>query len=114
MFLGVAIAEICSAYPSAGGLYSASGLLVPRKARALTAWITGSLNILGQLAGIAGTEYGLSQMIWAYAYVANGYVAGVGATVGLYIALREYMNREKPREKGKLGERKDRKQSLGS
>lgn len=33
--LGAAIAEIVSAYPSAGGLYSASGLLVPRKYRAV-------------------------------------------------------------------------------
>ncbi|SPO27417.1 related to amino-acid permease 2 [Ustilago trichophora] len=89
MTLGLSIAELVSAYPSAGGLYSASGLLVPRNQRAFVAWLTGWLNFTGQIAGIAGTEYGLSQMIFAWAYViTNGrYVATTGATVGLYIAL---------------------------
>ncbi len=89
MTLGLSIAELVSAYPSAGGLYSASVLLVPRNQRAFVAWLTGWLNFTGQIAGIAGTEYGLSQMIFAWAYViTNGrYVASTGATVGLYIAL---------------------------
>ena len=42
--LGAAIGNIISAYPSSGGLYSASGLLVPRKYRAVTAWCTGWLK----------------------------------------------------------------------
>ncbi|SPC67487.1 related to amino-acid permease 2 [Ustilago sp. UG-2017b] len=89
MTLGLSIAELVSAYPSAGGLYSASGLLVPRNQRAFVAWLTGWLNFTGQIAGIAGTEYGLSQMIFAWAYViTNGrFVATTGATVGLYIGL---------------------------
>ncbi|KIS69619.1 uncharacterized protein UMAG_02154 [Mycosarcoma maydis] len=89
MTLGLSIAELVSAYPSAGGLYSASGLLVPRNQRAFVAWLTGWLNFTGQIAGIAGTEYGLSQMIFAWAFViTNGrYVATTGATVGLYIGL---------------------------
>ncbi|EPQ29553.1 uncharacterized protein PFL1_02772 [Pseudozyma flocculosa PF-1] len=89
MCLGLSIAELVSAYPSAGGLYSASGLLVPRGQRAWVAWLTGWLNFTGQIAGIAGTEYGLAQMIYAWAYViTNGrFVATTGATVGLYIGL---------------------------
>ncbi len=93
MFLGSAIAHIVSAYPSAGGLYSAAGLLVPKKYRAITAWCMAWLNFTGQIAGIAGTAYGLSQMIWAYAYVATGYVPGgggivfTGAIVGMYCAI---------------------------
>ncbi|PWN40058.1 amino acid transporter [Ceraceosorus guamensis] len=85
--LGAAIGELVSAYPSAGGLYSASGLVVPRRYRAITAWFTGWLNFTGQIAGIAGTEYGLAQMIFAWAYVLTGYSASVGATYGLYAAL---------------------------
>lgn len=42
--LGAAIGNIISAYPSSGGLYSASGLLVPQKYRAVTAWCTGWLK----------------------------------------------------------------------
>lgn len=87
--LGTAIAELVSAYPSAGGLYSASGLLVPKKYRATVAWTTGWLNLTGQIAGIAGSEWGLAQMIYAWAYaISDGkFVANKNETVGLYFAL---------------------------
>ncbi|WFD25081.1 polyamine transporter tpo5 [Malassezia nana] len=87
--LGTAIAELVSAYPSAGGLYSASGLLVPKKYRATVAWTTGWLNLTGQIAGIAGSEYGLAQMIYAWAFVISDrqFVASKYHTVGLYFAL---------------------------
>ena len=89
MTLGTAIAELVSAYPSAGGLYSASGLLVPHKYRATVAWVTGWLNLTGQIAGIAGTEYGLAQMIYAWANVISdgSFAANRHETVGLYYAL---------------------------
>ncbi|RSH94735.1 hypothetical protein EHS25_004540 [Saitozyma podzolica] len=63
--LGASIAEIVSAYPTAGGLYTASANLVPRAWRPIIGWITGYLNILGQVAGVASTEWGLSGMILA-------------------------------------------------
>lgn len=89
MFLGTAIAELVSAYPSAGGLYSASGMLVPSRYRAVTAWVCGWLNFTGQIAGIAGTEYGLSMMIYAWVFVVTDgrFVATNNQTVGLYMAL---------------------------
>lgn len=87
--LGSAIAELVSAYPSAGGLYSASGLLVPRPYRAITAWITGWLNFTGQIAGIAGTAYGLAQMMLAWATViSNGtYLPTTAQTFGIYAGI---------------------------
>lgn len=89
MTLGTAIAELVSAYPSSGGLYSASGMVVPKKYRAIVAWCTGWLNLTGQIAGIAGTEYGLAQMIYAWAFVISDgqFVATRAQTVGLYFAL---------------------------
>ena len=89
MTLGTAIAELVSAYPSSGGLYSASGLLVPYKYRPTVAWITGWLNLTGQIAGIAGSEWGLAQMIYAWAHVISDgkFSASRNATVGLYYAL---------------------------
>ncbi|WFD29838.1 polyamine transporter tpo5 [Malassezia sp. CBS 17886] len=89
MTLGSAIAELVSAYPSSGGLYSASGLLVPARYRAPVAWVTGWLNFTGQIAGIAGTEYGLAQMIYAWAFVITDgrWVANTNETVGLYFGL---------------------------
>ena len=72
--LATSIAEIISAYPSSGGLYSASGLLVPIKYRGIVGWCTFLLNIVGQIAGIAGTAWGLAQMLLAEVYVATGWV----------------------------------------
>lgn len=57
MCLGLAIAELISAFPTNGGLYSASAYLVPRRWRPLVGWTIGWLNILGQVAGVASTEY---------------------------------------------------------
>ncbi|GFZ42510.1 hypothetical protein JCM24511_00226 [Saitozyma sp. JCM 24511] len=57
--LGASIAEIVSAYPTAGGLYTFPSELCS------IGWITGYLNILGQVAGVASTEWGLSGMILA-------------------------------------------------
>lgn len=87
--LGAAIAELVSAYPSAGGLYSASGLVVPKKYRAVTAWFTGWLNFTGQIAGIAGTAYGLAQMMLAWAtVVTNGsYLPTTAQTYAVYAAI---------------------------
>ncbi|PWN35960.1 amino acid transporter [Meira miltonrushii] len=87
--LGASIAEIVSAYPSSGGLYSASGLLVPKRYRAITAWITGWLNFTGQIAGIAGSAYGLAQMMlaWATVLVDSRYSPTTAQTFGVYAAI---------------------------
>ena len=45
--------------------YTASAQLVPRKHRAIVGWVVGWLNILGQIAGLSSTEFGLANMIWA-------------------------------------------------
>ena len=69
-------------------------MLVPHKYRPIVAWLTGWLNFTGQIAGIAGSEWGLAQMIYAWAYVVSDRkfsvgtdFSGEGKTVGLYIAL---------------------------
>lgn len=87
--LGASIAEIVSAYPSSGGLYSASGLLVPKRYRAITAWCCGWLNFTGQIAGIAGSAYGLAQMMlaWATVVVDGNYTPTTAQTFGVYVAL---------------------------
>lgn len=90
--LGTSIAELVSAYPTSGGLYSASAYLVPRRYRAFVGFSIGWLNILGQVAGVASTEFGLSQMLWAaYSlYGAGGdadFVASKAQVVGLFIGL---------------------------
>ncbi|ODN76623.1 hypothetical protein L202_05271 [Cryptococcus amylolentus CBS 6039] len=63
--LGASIAELVSAYPTAGGVYTASSALCPRRWRPIVGWVTGYMNTLGQIAGVASTEWGLSGMILA-------------------------------------------------
>jgi amino acid transporter len=87
--LGASIAEIVSAFPAAGGLYTASAKLVPKKHRPIVGWFVGWLTILGYAAGISSTEYGLSSMIWAAVVVAKdgNYEISSGKTVGLFVVL---------------------------
>ncbi|CAF4711016.1 unnamed protein product, partial [Rotaria sp. Silwood2] len=46
----LSMAEICSSYPTSGGLYYWSGILVPKEYKPLASWFTGWFNLLGQFA----------------------------------------------------------------
>ncbi|GBE86966.1 APC amino acid permease [Sparassis latifolia] len=87
--LGSSIAEIVSAFPTCGGLYTASAQLCPPRQRAVVGWIVGWLNLLGQIAGLASTEFGLAGMIWAAVVIGkdSNYVVTQGMTVGLFTGL---------------------------
>ncbi|KAL4066403.1 amino acid/polyamine transporter I [Scleroderma yunnanense] len=86
--LGSSIAEIVSAFPTCGGLYTASAQLCPLSHRAVVGWIVGWLNILGQVAGIASTEFGLANMILAAVTIASpSFEITQEKTVGLFTGL---------------------------
>jgi len=55
--VGLAMAEICSSFPTAGGLYYWSAKLAERNAPAWS-WFTGWFNLLGQVAVTAGIDFG--------------------------------------------------------
>src|ERR1700742_3941284 len=57
LFVGLAMAEVCSAYPTAGGLYFWAAQLA-RKNTAAWAWFTGWFNVLGEVAVTAGIAFG--------------------------------------------------------
>lgn len=86
---GTSIAELVSAYPTSGGLYSASAYLVPRPYRPFVGFTVGWLNILGQIAGVASTEFALSEMMWAaYTLVRkDDFRPSQGQVLGLYVGL---------------------------
>lgn len=86
--LGSSIAEIVSAFPTCGGVYTASARLCPPSHRAIVGWIVGWLNILGQVAGIASTEFGLANMILGAVSIASpNFLTASGKTVGLFAGL---------------------------
>ena len=65
LFVGLAMAEVCSSYPTAGGLYYWAARLAPRNAAAWS-WFTGWFNFLGQVAVTAGIDLGAAFFLNAF------------------------------------------------
>ena len=65
LFVGLAMAEVCSSYPTAGGLYYWAAKLAPRNGPAWS-WFTGWFNFLGQVAVTAGIDFGAAFFINAF------------------------------------------------
>jgi amino acid permease (GABA permease) len=62
LFVGMSMAEVCSSFPTAGGLYYWSAKLAPRNGPAWS-WFTGWFNFLGQVAVTAGIDFGCAFFI---------------------------------------------------
>ncbi|MCJ1382102.1 hypothetical protein MMC17_005214 [Xylographa soralifera] len=61
------VAELVSAYPTAGGMYFVTKHVVPPEHVAIWSWCIGWCNLLGQTAGVSSVGYTVSQMILAAA-----------------------------------------------
>ena len=57
LIVGLAMAEVCSSFPTAGGLYYWAAKLA-RKNGPAWSWFTGWFNFLGQVAVTAGIDFG--------------------------------------------------------
>ncbi|KAK4958003.1 polyamine transporter tpo5 [Elasticomyces elasticus] len=67
------VAELCSAYPTAGGMYFVTKFVVPQKHVPLASWIIGWANFTGQTAGVASVAYGTAQMLLAAVSMGSAY-----------------------------------------
>lgn len=65
MCIGSSVAELVSAYPTAGGMYFVTKHVVPPDQVPIFAWIQGWCNLLGQTAGVSSVAYTVSQMLLA-------------------------------------------------
>ncbi len=65
LLVGLSMAEVCSSFPTAGGLYYWSAKLA-RKNGAAWSWFTGWFNFLGQVAVTAGIDFGAAFFINAF------------------------------------------------
>ncbi|KAL5354185.1 polyamine transporter tpo5 [Pseudogymnoascus australis] len=63
--ISMSVAELVSAYPTAGGMYFVTKNVVPPKHSALWSWVIGWCNFLGQTAGVASVAYTVAQQILA-------------------------------------------------
>ena len=71
-----AVAELVSAYPTAGGMYFVTKHVVPPEHVAIWAWVVGWCNFLGQTAGVSSVAYSVSQMILACASMNSSFADG--------------------------------------
>ncbi|MEV6400608.1 amino acid permease [Streptomyces sp. NPDC051907] len=65
LFVGAAMGEIASAYPTSGALYFSAGKLAKRH-RGAWSWYTGWLNFVGQVGGTAATGWAAATFIQAF------------------------------------------------
>lgn len=89
MCIACSVAELVSAYPTSGGLYFTISRLAPKEWVASLSWITGWINLLGQVAGIASSEYGAAQMLLAAVSMGSdfNYTITTNTTIGVMAAL---------------------------
>ena len=84
--IALSVAEIVSAYPTSGGMYFTCKYLAPENWVPEIAWLTGWLNLLGQVAGVASSEYGCAQLLLAAVSMGKdfkGYLPTNRQTVGV-------------------------------
>src|SRR5271165_3806108 len=62
LLVGLSMAEVCSSFPTAGGLYYWAAKLAPKNGPAWS-WFTGWFNFLGQVAVTAGIDWGAAFFI---------------------------------------------------
>ncbi len=83
LFVGLAMAEVCSSFPTAGGLYYWAAKLAPGNGAAWS-WFTGWFNFLGQVAVTAGIDFGAAFFINAFLDLQWGFTATPPHTILIY------------------------------
>jgi amino acid permease (GABA permease) len=85
LFAGLSMAEICSAFPTAGGLYYWAAKLAPGNSAPIWSWFTGWFNLLGQVAVTAGISFGCAFSIAAFLslYTNQGYWLSPGHIIAI-------------------------------
>ena len=68
-FVALAMAEICSSYPTAGGLYYWAAKVAPKNGP-VWSWFCGWFNFLGQVAITAGIDFGFAAFFCAFLHFA--------------------------------------------
>jgi amino acid permease (GABA permease) len=94
LFVGLAMAEVCSSFPTAGGLYYWSAKLAKQNSAAWS-WFTGWFNFLGQVAVTAGIDFGAAFFLNAFLDLQFGFDARPWHTIllfGLILLLHGALN----------------------
>ncbi|RST19242.1 amino acid permease [Streptomyces sp. WAC05374] len=81
--VGLALAEVTSAYPTSGALYYMADRLGGRR----WGWYTGWLNLLGLLGAIAGIDYGAALFTGAFLNLRFGFEPTPGSTFVIFLCI---------------------------
>ncbi len=84
--VALAMAEVCSKYPTAGGLYFWAGRLAKHNKRQW-AWFVGWFNFLGEVAVTAAIDYGAAVTMMAFANLVWGVDVNPFNTFGLFVVI---------------------------
>lgn len=89
MFVALAMAELGSAMPMAGGLYYWTYYYSSPKWRRLLSWIVGYTNSGAYISGLAGIDWGCAVQIMAIVSIGSDstFVPTTGQTFGVYCAI---------------------------
>jgi amino acid permease (GABA permease) len=94
LMVGLAMAEVCSSYPTAGGLYYWAAKLGGKNSAAWS-WFTGWFNLLGQVGVTAGIDFGLALFADAFFNALFNYPNTPVAIIVIYtvvLALHALLN----------------------
>ena len=86
LLVGLAMAEVCSSFPTAGGLYYWAAKLAPKNGPAWS-WFTGWFNFLGQVAVTAGIDFGCAFFITAFLDLQWNFGATPGHIILVYFCV---------------------------
>ncbi|WP_125616353.1 amino acid permease [Specibacter cremeus] len=84
--VALAMAEVCSRYPTAGGLYFWAGRLAKRDKKKW-AWYVGWFNFLGEIAVTAAIDFGAATTMMAFAALTFGVEPTAVGTFALFVVL---------------------------
>jgi amino acid permease (GABA permease) len=84
--VAMSMGEVCSSYPTAGGLYYWSAKLA-KSSGALWSWTTGWFNLIGQIAITASIDFALANFIGGFLVLTTDYVPHPGSLLFIYGVL---------------------------
>jgi amino acid permease (GABA permease) len=87
LMVGLSMAEVCSSFPTAGGLYYWAAKLARDGRGPVWAWFTGWFNFLGQVAITAGIDFGAAFFINAWLNLVFGTSTAHPVTILIYACV---------------------------
>ncbi|XP_068643538.1 amino-acid permease BAT1 homolog [Aristolochia californica] len=87
MFVGLSMSEICSSYPTSGGLYYWSAMLAGHEWAPFASWLTGWFNIVGQWAVTTSVDFSLAQLLQVIILLCSGGNNGGGYRASKYVVM---------------------------